>query len=151
MSDVCKGSGGGAGGRRCLPLLLLVAMGLGGCSLLTTGDERPTTARVRIEGTAPQPMEVIRSTNFFEQLNLDTGDRRAILVSADTVEISLPFDETVPVGIDGSVYVELLYRGLDPANIRMRVDLRPGDESFDRSATMSDNAQLIYYFIFDQN
>lgn len=145
-----KGRESGEGSRWIRPLKLLAVLALGGCSLITTGDEPPTTARVRVEGTAPQPMVMIRSTNFFEQLNLDTGERRAILSTADTVEIDLPFDETFATGVDGSVYVEVLYRDLDPASIRMRVDLRPGDESFEQSATMSDNARLIYYFIFDQ-
>lgn len=150
MTGKSKGQESGARGGWIRPLMLLAVLGMGGCSLLTDADEPPATARLRVEGTAPQPMAVIRSTNFFEQLNLDTGERRAILSTADTTEIELPFDETFSTGVDGSVYIELLYRDLDPASIRMRVDLRPGDESFDQSATMADNARLIYYFIFDQ-
>lgn len=131
--------------------LLVLAVALQaplGCSLLTEGEERPTSARLRVEGTSANPLQVITSTNFVEQLNLSTGERTVLLNRSDTVSIELPYDTTVATAADGSIYFELVNPEIDVASIRMRVDLDPGDQFFDQSATMSD-ASLTYYFVLN--
>lgn len=136
-------------GRARLLVLALALQAPLGCSLLTEGDERPTSARLRVEGTSPHPLRVITSTDFVEQLNLNTGERTVLLNRSDTVSIELPYERTLATAADGSIYFELLNPEIDVASIRMRVDLDPGDQSFDQSATMSDGASLIYYFVLN--
>ncbi len=135
-------------GVRYMPLLLAAVVTGTSCSFLTDPPEIPTMARIRVDGSSPHPLALIRSINFVEQVDLDTGQTRVLLMAADTSEVTLPFDESMAVAADGSVYVELLNREVAPASIRLRVDLSPGGESFDRSATMSDNASLVYYYVF---
>jgi hypothetical protein len=45
------------------------------------------------------------------------------------------------------VYVELLYVPTSTASVTLRVNLDNG-ESFEQAATMSDDAQLIYYWVW---
>lgn len=130
--------------RACAALLPLA---LAACSIGTGPGDKPTSARVRVDGTAPDPPKLITSSNFFEQINLTTLARYAVLVEADTTDLTLPLDTTLDIAETGSVYVEILYEPTSTATVRLRVDLDTG-ESFDRNATMSTNAQLIYYWVW---
>jgi hypothetical protein len=130
-----------------LVLLAVAVQAPLGCSLLTEGEERPTSALLRVDGSSPNPLLVITSINFVEQLNLNTGARTVLLNRSDTVPVELPYENRLATAPDGSIYFELLNPEIDVASIRMRVDLDPGNQSFDQSATMSDGASLIYYFV----
>ena len=123
---------------------LLMAVG---CRLSSGPDNVPTSARVRIEGTGPD-LELIVSTDFFEQVNLDTGERTVVVNRADTLRPALPFDQTFDMGNGGSVYVKLNNPVVATATVRLRVELNEG-QSYDQAATLSDQAALVYYFIFD--
>lgn len=138
--------GRGSCRRRLGPILASVLVV--GCSLTGGPDDKPSEARVRVEGSSPHPLSLIVATNFYEQLNLETGARSVVLVSSDTSEISLPHDRAVDLGETGSVYVELLNPLVATATVRMRVDLDSGQNPYDQSATLSDRASLIYYFLF---
>ena len=67
---------------------------------------------------------------------------------ADTLHPALPFDQTFDLGTGGSVYVKLNNPVVATATVRLRVDLNEG-QSYDQAATLSDQAALVYYFIFD--
>lgn len=127
--------------------LLVTALSAGACSIGTDIDDIPTSARVRVEGTAPDEMRLILSTDFLEQINLDTGERSVSLLAADTLVLSLPYDETWPIGTFGSVYVEVYYAPTSTAAITLRVNLDNG-ESFERVATLSSGSSLVYYFVW---
>jgi hypothetical protein len=144
MSGVWRGRTGRA---RAAALLGAFAVAFVGCDIGTSVDDIPTTARVRVEGTAPDTLKLIVSANFFEQINLTTGDRYAVLEESDTLALSLPYDETWPLSELGSVYVELLYEPTSTASVTLRVNLDNG-ESFEQAATMSADAQLIYYWVW---
>lgn len=120
-----------------------------GCSLGSAPDERPTRAEIRVEGTSPNPLKLITSIDFFEQFNTTTLEYTPVLVSSDTIEINLPYSTTVNLGTGGSVYAELLQPEAATASVRFRVDLDNG-EGYDQSATLSDMAALIYYFVFTE-
>lgn len=120
-----------------------------GCSFSSGPDSKPSTAEIRIEGTSPNTLKLITSTDFYEQLNTGTGEYTPILVTSDTLEIELPYNATMGMGPLASIYVELLQPEVATASVRMRVDLDNG-EGYDQSATLSDRAALIYYFIFTE-
>ena len=130
-----------------VPAVLAALLMGAGCSFTSGPDDKPTSARVRIEGTGPA-LQLIVSTDFFEQVNLDTGERTPVTNRADTLALALPFDQTFDLGTSGSVYVKLNNPIVATATVRMRVNLDQG-QSYDQSATLSDNAALIYYFTFD--
>ena len=117
------------------------------CDLGTSIDDMPTSARVRVDGSAPEELRLISSIDFIEQLNLETGARSVLLLESDTMVIDLPFDETIDVRQTGSVYVELLYTPSSLASVNLRVELDNG-ERFEQAATMSYGAQLIYYWVW---
>ena len=119
----------------------------GACSLGTSPDNKPTSAVINIEGTTPNPLKLILSTDFFEQLNTSSGVYTPILISSDTVLVTPPYNKTVNIAALGSIYVELYQPEVATATVHMKVDLDNG-EGYEQNATLSDKAQLIYYFIF---
>lgn len=127
--------------------LTLSLVGAGACSLSTAPDTKPTEATILIEGTSPNALKLITSTNFYEQLNTGTGVYTPILVSSDTVLITPPYSNTLNIASTGSIYVELYQPAVETATVRMKVDLDNG-EGYEQNATLADRAQLIYYFVF---
>jgi hypothetical protein len=107
----------------------------------------PTSAVINIDGTTPNPLTLIVSTDFYEQVNLSTGQYTPILVTADTVPLTPPYNRTVDISALGNIYVEVYQPEVATASVHMKVDLNNG-QGYDQSATMSDKAQLIYYFVF---
>ena len=135
-------------GRAATAAALAFALMTGGaCSLTSSPDSKPTTAEITIEGTTPNPLKLITSTDFFEQLNTDTGVLTPILVTSDTVLVTPPYNKTLSLGAFASVYVELLQPEVETATVYMKVDLDNG-EGYEQNATLADGAQLIYYFVF---
>ena len=129
---------------------LLVLLGIAaGCSLGSGPDDKPTSARIRVEGTSPNALKLITSTQFYEQFNTGTQEYIPVLLKSDTVEIQLPYDATMSTGAQFSIYVELLQPEVATATVRMRVDLDNG-EGYNQNATLADRAALIYYYIYDE-
>lgn len=146
-----KGIGSGRGsGHASVGVALLLASVVGtGCDLTSGPGDKPTTAVIRVEGTSPNPLKLITSTDFTEQYNALSMEYTAVLFSADTVEITLPYKATTDMGPQASIYVELLQPEKATASVRLRVDLDNG-EGYDRSADLTDNAALIYWFLFTE-
>ena len=46
---------------------------VGACSLSTAPDNKPTRAVIEIDGTSPNALTLVISTDFFEQLNTGTN------------------------------------------------------------------------------
>ena len=134
--------------RAAMGAALLASSALAaGCDLSAAPDDKPTEALIRIEGSSPNPLKLITSTDFTEQFNTSSTEYTAVLFRSDTAEISLPYNATVNLGAPASVYVQLLQPGKGTASVRMRVELDNG-EGYDRSANLTDNASLIYWFLF---
>ncbi len=141
-----KGRGSVASwGRRAAVALALLTVSA--CSLATDADDIPTSVRVRVEGTSPHQLTLVTAMDLYEEYNLSTGEMRPVAVTSDTVLITLPFDQTMDISSTGSIYVELRNYEVAAATVRLRVELDNG-EGDDRTATLSDNAALVYYFIF---
>lgn len=128
-------------------VILAAAVGLIGCGIGASADDIPTTARITVSGSAPDTLQLIVSRTFFEQLNLTTGERTAVLEQSDTLRLSLPYEERWDLNSLGSIYVELLYEEATTASVNLSVNLDNG-ESFEQAANMSAGAQLIYYWIW---
>ena len=133
--------------RKASFTILLTALGITACGVGTNADDIPTTARVEVVGNAPDALQLIVSRTFFEQLNLTTGERTAVLQQSDTLALGLPYDVTWDLNSTGSIYVELLYEESTTASVTLSVNLDNG-ESFEQAANMSAGAQLIYYWIW---
>lgn len=135
-------------GRGAVALLLsTVAVA---CVNSTAPEERPTSAHIQVEGTAPGPLRLIVSTDFYQVQDAVTFEVREIVEVADTTLIDLPYEGTVDLGVGGSVLVDVANPDSVPANVRMRVDLDTGQASYDRSATMSEGGALRYVYLFLQ-
>ncbi len=119
----------------------------GACSFNTAPDNKPASAKIAIEGTTPNPLTLILSSNFFEQINLSTGQRTPVLITSDTVSLTLPYSKTLDISAFGSVYVEVYQPEVATATVHMKVDLDTGP-GYDQNATLADKAQLIYYYVF---
>lgn len=141
-----SGLGRALGGTAVVAMVFVI----GACDLTQGPKDLPTFAEISIEGTSPNPLKLITSTNFAETLDPTTFQYGAILIESDTVEITPPFNGTVTLTDLGSVYVELFQPLEATASVRMRVNLDNG-ESYDQQATLADKASLIYYFAFFQS
>lgn len=117
------------------------------CSLGVEADDKPGTARVRVEGTAPDRLVLVVSTDFYEEYDPMTGGFLPVLGDSNTRFITPPFDETLDLGNAGRVYVELRNPSAAEAAIRFRVDLDNG-RSYDRTDRLSGDRPLIYYYVY---
>ena len=101
-----------------------------------------------MDGTTPVPLELVVSIDFYEVQDAVTLEVSQVIQSADTTLITPPYDQTVDLGVGGSVLVKLANHDVTPANVRLRVDLDTGQDPYDRSATMSEGGALRYVFLF---
>lgn len=126
----------------------MILLGGAACSSGTSPGEKPTEARIRVEGTTPAPLQLVVSTDFYETVR--DGEVVQVKRSADTTFIGLPYDESVALTSLGSVVVELTNQEEEPAQVEMRVDLDSGQNPYRQSATMSLGGTLRYVFVFLQ-
>ncbi len=121
-------------------------VGMVGC-VSTDGDVKPQNARVTVTGTTATPLQLVTSTDFFEEIIGEGTEIRAILVEADTTVVNPPFDQTFPIGSLGSVLVRLIQPDSTPSDVTMQVWL-DGVLEYNQAATMSQGASIEYRFIF---
>ena len=127
-------------------LFLSLAATFSACST-ETDVGKPSQARILVDGTAAESMELITATDFIEMVDQSDQTTEYVLLDSDTVMIDLAYDQTVDIVTLGSIFFQLKYEPVEPANIRMRVWL--DDElQIDQPATMSEGAALIYSFIY---
>ena len=129
--------------------LFALASGLVGvvACVSTDADVRPQNARVTVTGTSPTPLQLVTSTDFFEELIGEGTEIRAILVDADTTVVNPPFDQTFPLSSLGSVLVRLIQPDSTPSDVTMQVWL-DGVLEYEQAATMSQGASIEYRFVF---
>ncbi len=120
------------------------------CSLGTDAPDRAERVRIRVEGTSPHPLLLITGKEVYEQIDPLSGAVTPALEDPDTVAITLPYDVTLDIASTGSVYVELRNLLVATASVRLRVELDNG-QFYDRSATLSDNAALVYYYLYGRS
>ncbi|ARA92372.1 hypothetical protein AWN76_003765 [Rhodothermaceae bacterium RA] len=129
---------------RWLALALVLALP-GGCSLL--GEDEPDEARIVLEGNAGTPARLIVSRNFLSQRRAVYDDEGVflrdsvlvLLVEADTLALSLPFDQTYDIRTYRQIYARLLRQDStgEALTLRLLIDgktraeeqLQPGQDS----------------------
>ena len=118
-----------------------------GCSLGTEADEKPTSARITVTGTTSSPLQLVVSTDFFEQIIGDGIEIQAVLITADTLSVTPPFEEVTALDELGSVFYRLIQPDSVPSTVTMRVFLDEALE-YDQDATLSQGGALEYRFVF---
>jgi len=106
-----------------------------------------TNAHIEVTGSSPVPLLLVTSTNWgieYDELN---GEEWIVLIEADTAEIELPVERTVPL----APRYQILFRVINPdsqhdAKVRMRVRL-DDTEVFDETRIMRD-ASMEYSFFY---
>ena len=105
---------------------LMIVLAGAACSS-TSPQEKPTRADIEVTGTAPQPLRLVVSGDFFEGVD-ENGSIVQTLIDADTSFITLPYQESVTLSSLGSVYVDVTNVEGDPATVRLRVVLDSGQD-----------------------
>lgn len=130
-------------------LVALVLFAVAACSTSTNPDTKPTSAEIRVTGAAPDSLQLVVSTDFFETIDQVDGTRDQVFNSADTSFITtLPYNETVALTDLGSIVVDVSNPSDVPATVRLMVEVNSGQNPYDREATMSEGGALRYVFNF---
>jgi hypothetical protein len=130
-------------------LVTVALVAVAACSTSTSPDTKPTSAEIRVTGTAPDSLRLIVSTDFFETIDQVDGTRGQVFNSADTSYITtLPYTETVALTDLGSIVVDVSNPSDVPATVRLMVEVDSGQNPYDREATMSEGGALRYVFNF---
>ncbi len=130
-------------------LVALALVAVAACSTSTSPDTKPTSAEIRVTGTAPDSLRLIVSTDFFETFDQVEGTRDQVFNTADTSFITtLPYTETVALTDLGSIVVDVSNPSDLAATVRLVVEVNSGQSPYDREATMSEGGALRYVFNF---
>jgi len=119
------------------------------CSLGTEAGDKPSSVRVRVEGTSSHQLTLVTAEDFYDYYDLATDRHIAVAAASDTTLITLPYDQTLDISRTGSVYVELRNVSVDSATVRFRVELNNG-QRYDRTATLADSSALVYYYVYTE-
>ncbi|MCG6957626.1 MAG: hypothetical protein LJF04_16670 [Gemmatimonadetes bacterium] len=123
-------------------------LALAGCSLTTGSSAQPTVAHIVVDGTAPSgSLELVVSTNFYEVQDTVTGVIRQVFNSADTLSITLPYDDHVQLGDPSKIAVHLKNVSASDVTVHMQVGLDNG-QGYDHQATLPQGQELVYVYVF---
>ncbi len=129
--------------RLTAALAALIVIGSSGCDFML-GTDRPESARVVLDGTVPNGIDVVTSQEFFRGFSEDGSGSELAFLQADTASVTLPFDETYQLGASGWFAVRVLPPEGDTARVHLRV-IVDGSERFNETATLA--GQYIQYFM----
>ena len=122
---------------------LVIAFPAAACDLVSgpSRPERAEEASIDVTGESPVPLLLVTSKVWGFVYDETTGEEQLVLSEADTAEIELPYQRTIPL----APTYRILFRLSNPdtaqdASVRMRVRL-DDDVVFDEQATMR-NASL---------
>jgi hypothetical protein len=119
------------------------------CSSITDPkDKYAKNAHIQLTGTSAVPLLLVTSTNWYAEVDPETGNQRNVIVAADTLEVTtLPAERTVALAPTYRILVRVVNPSKDAeADVRLRVRL-DGDLVYDESAKMRD-AWLEYTFTY---
>lgn len=130
-----------------LAVAAMAALAVAGCSLSTNSSNAPTAAHIVADGSAPGPLQLIVSTDFSQTQNQNTGNIAIQYNSADSSEISLPYDSTVAISSLGIISVALINPDTVAASVHLTIGLDNG-QGFDRTATLASGQALSYTYVY---
>ena len=128
--------------------LLLAAVGalvVSACSLSTGPGNQPTVAHIVVQGTAPGPLQLLVSTDFYEVKD-QNGAISEVYNSVDSTDITLPYDNRVQLPI-GSVSVRLRNASATAASVHLQVGLDNG-KGYDHTATIVNGQEMSYIYVY---
>jgi hypothetical protein len=143
MARMERTEGQWGGGRRLHRLMGIVVLAviLQACSDITSSG-RPGNARFRLEGTEDTGMTLMTSQNFY--VGQDGG---LDFQSLDTVTVTVPYDETVPLGSPARFYISAANAEGEPMVFTMKVWI--GGESWyneTRILEPGDDFEFVYRY-----
>lgn len=138
-----EGGGGPFGVGPAVVLLLAATACISGTSL----DDRPTEARVQVEGTASGPLRLVVSTDFHEERTA-SGEVARIIDVADTSQITVPFEATILLGDLGGIIVEVSNTGSESAQLALRVQLNRGHGEDVQEGSVPAGGMMRYFFLY---
>jgi hypothetical protein len=118
-----------------------------GCSLSAGPSNAPTDAHIVIDGTSSSPLQLIVSINFYEVQNND-GTIAETYNSADTVSITLPYDQHWALNDQGRIAVHLKNQSATDVDVHMTVSLNNGGSGYNRSKTLSSGQDMGYVYVY---
>lgn len=104
----------------------------------------PEVAHIVIEGSPAAPLELIVSQHFSTVRDSETGRPSAVLLVADTVQISADYSDFVDMP-SGRIYVRVMNPEVTPEEVRLAVYL-DGEAFYDLTSQISDGAFLEYFY-----
>ena len=125
---------------RALALVAGLTM-LSGC----VDDAGASVARIVIDATPTDPLQLVVSRYFETVNNNETGTRQAVLLLADTFQISADYDEEIAIASTGRIYVELTNNGVADETVRVQIYL-DGDRDYDVSAQLTTGEFIKYLY-----
>lgn len=131
-----------------LVMAAVATLAISACSLSTGPGNAPTVAHIVIDGTAAGPLRLTVSTDFY-QTQSSNGNISEVYNSADSTDISIPYDDHVQLTSLGSIAVHLRYTGSGSATIHMQVGLDNG-QGYDRQATISGDQDMSFVYVYNQ-
>ena len=136
---------------RAATVLLVISLGIGlvaGCGLVS--DPAPSTARVVIDGTGADEVQLVVSTVFLAQdQTADFGRTLDVqVIEGDTLTVDVPFEATYditrPQRFLAQVYTTTDTTSLEGIQVDGSID---GDRRFTRTATDTDSlVQFVYIY-----
>jgi len=122
-------------------ILILAAALLTGC----IEDPTPERARVVINGEPGKSVRIIVATDFVAAVNQE-GQTRVVILRADTVTATLPYDKTFNIEASQQIFAEVARADADVANLRMQVYI-DSDVRFDEGGLLRDQPfRFVYAF-----
>jgi hypothetical protein len=137
-------------GQGLLSVITMVMLFVAGCGLL--GEDPPDEARIRLEGRDGATVEMILSRSFvstrqvlYDDQGLPRGDSLVVgFVQADTLEVTLPFDNTYDITQYHRIYAEVVRN--DPDNDRLYAQLWiDGDRVTEEEPTTAQGSLILLY------
>lgn len=122
---------------------------VGACdSLLETGQDTPSEARVVVAGTSTEQLRLVTSNDFFRQATGSSTESAAVLVTADTTLFSPEFDQQYDLGPLTRFFVRLDNPEGAEAQVTLRVFF---DEelAFEQSSTL-EGVEVEFNFVFQR-
>lgn len=136
-------------GQALVGLAALATLTVSGCSLSTGPGNAPTVAQIVIDGTASGSFQLIVSTDFYEVQSSTDGSISEVYNTADTLDITPPYDSQVNLTDLGIIAVHLKYTSPGSATVHMKVGLDNG-QGYDHSATISGDQEMSYVYVYTQ-
>jgi hypothetical protein len=131
---------------RTAVVLVSASLLAGGCGLLT--DPSPDEARLVVQGEAGKAVRLIISTEFVAQVD-ENQQTRIVLIKADTLITTLPYENAYGIEDDQRFYAETARLDDDLGSVHMQVFIDQRNV-FDEDGTLLESEPYRFVYTFNQ-